>query len=730
MARRNDDDEPSAADKHRARMRERSRKIHAEGAELGELPAPLDPERRKRTSQSLLEDLVTYYPNSTGKNPFSSAHKKVIQRIEYSVYEGQDVWNMVFRGFAKTTITVNAASWALRNGHRKFIPLLAANKTFAKNLLKMLKTQLETNELLLEDYPEVCIPIRALAGKTNRCAHQTHDGEPTLIMWSSDEIMLPSIEGSAASGGIALAAGITGALNGMVRTLKDGRNVRPDWWLADDLQTRGTARSPTQIANRVDAIQHSVMMLGGHNDSIGGCINGTLFKPDDLMQQMSNQDLFPSFSGEVVPMVVQWPHLHEDFWLNEYARILKAFDAKIPGDRKRAADEATSLYRSRRKEADEGAIVTWEHCYRPKKGEISALQHAYNILILQGDEVFATECQQQVYLAAGETEQLCLTDVTKKLNGHKRLVVPDKCIRIVCQIDVQENSLWYQLLAVTDAFGGHTIDYGAWPEQGSTDVSKHNLRKTIAQKYKQYKDPITRVRAALGDLCKFLEERKYTTTDDREIPIHVIGVDVADGTFAEAIRGWCCDKENPYRAKLQPTMGIGITPEKTPVSELKKFKNEIDRGLNWYRLKDAKFKGGSIMFIDVNWWKSFVAARWRAASEFNKDDPNRHPDEGGAYYLYGRDPFAHTTFANHHLAELCDAARESKITGRKCDVWVIKNKSLPNEYLDTDTACAAHASRSGGIELRGAGLAQTSNRKRKKRTAAETRRALEEHNAS
>jgi Phage terminase large subunit (GpA) len=715
-----DDDGRSQAEKHRERMKQQSRRNYADASDIGPIPEVVNPERRERCRLSLYEDLVTYYPNSTGLKPFSSAHRKVIDRMQWSVLEGQDVWNCVFRGFAKTSIAIGTASWALRNGHRKFIPMLAANKKFAVNLLRMLKSGLQTNEFLLEDFPEVCYPIRALEGKNQRCASQTSEGKPTLIVWSNDEIMLPTIEGSKASGGICLASGIMGALNGLVRTLNDGRNVRPDWWLADDLQTRATARSATQIENRLDALQHSVMMLGGHQETIGGCVNGTLFKPDDVMQQLANPELFPSFSGEIVPMVIQWPDAHETFWLDEYAKVLRAFDPKKPNDRKRAFQEASSLYASRRAEADAGAEVTWEHCYKEKHGELSALQHAYNILILQGDEVFATECQQNVYLDAGETEQLCLTDINLKLSGYKRGYVPPECVKLTAFVDVQESSLWWGVIAWTDAFGGFVIDYGAWPDQGTTDVHRNNVRKSIAQKYRNLGSKQARLRAAIADLSDELLSRQWSGDDGRTLEIVVMGIDVGDGDAAKPLRSWAIDKENKWRSRIQPCMGIAVRPQDEPINERKKGKTEVARGLNWYCLRDPEFKGGTIQYTNVNWWKSFVAARWRSASPRSKNDPGWRPNDGGSLYLWGTDPQVHTTFATMFLAERCERiTNESK--GRSCDVWTIKNKSLPNEFLDILVGAAALASRQGGIELRDAGLSTALTKKRKKLTAAELR---------
>ena len=166
----------AAQERHRQKAKERSRAVYADSSEIGPIPAVKDPKKKERWKWNLELFLVEAFPESTGLKPFSDAHKKVIARMQASILEGNDVWNCVFRGFAKTSIAIGAAIWALMFGHRKFIPLIAANKKFAVNLLRMVKNAIETNEILFEQFPEVCFPVRAMRGRTQRCNTQTSEG--------------------------------------------------------------------------------------------------------------------------------------------------------------------------------------------------------------------------------------------------------------------------------------------------------------------------------------------------------------------------------------------------------------------------------------------------------------------------------------------------------------------------------------------------------------------------
>ena len=114
---------------------------------------------------------------------------------------------------------------------------IGATESAALELLDSLKTELEVNERLAEDFPEVCYPVAQLEGIANRCAGQLYKGERTRITWTSNEIVLPTVEGSRASGIIVRVAGITGRIRGMKFKRSDGRSVRPSLVIIDDPQT-------------------------------------------------------------------------------------------------------------------------------------------------------------------------------------------------------------------------------------------------------------------------------------------------------------------------------------------------------------------------------------------------------------------------------------------------------------------------------------------------------------
>lgn len=146
---------------------ERGRRRLSRGADIGEIPPVVDPARRESCRLDLERFLTTYFPFSTGLSPFSDDHRRVIKRIQDCIIGGGRFTNAVYRGFAKSTISENALLWAILYGHRRFGGIFAAESDLAAKAINSIRTELSDNDLLFDDFPEVCHPVRALEGKPN-----------------------------------------------------------------------------------------------------------------------------------------------------------------------------------------------------------------------------------------------------------------------------------------------------------------------------------------------------------------------------------------------------------------------------------------------------------------------------------------------------------------------------------------------------------------------------------
>lgn len=126
---------------------------------------------------------------------------KVIDKIERAVVEGGLFALAMARGSGKSSIAEVACIWAVLYGHREFVCLIGSDEGHACDMLDSIKSELDSNDQLLADFPEVCFPIQALDGIANRANGQLYQGKRTQIGWTAKEIVLPTIESSRASGG-------------------------------------------------------------------------------------------------------------------------------------------------------------------------------------------------------------------------------------------------------------------------------------------------------------------------------------------------------------------------------------------------------------------------------------------------------------------------------------------------------------------------------------------------
>ena len=180
------------------RARQRSILLSQSGRDIGDLPEVADADRKANASTDFRMFCDVYFPQ-TFHLPWSDDHLKVIAKIERAVLEGGLFAMAMPRGSGKTSLCETACLWAMLYGHREFVCLIGSDEDHAAGMLDSIKAELENNDLLADDFPEVCHPIRSLDGITQRAAGQLYQGTQTHIGWTAKEIVLPSIEGSSAS---------------------------------------------------------------------------------------------------------------------------------------------------------------------------------------------------------------------------------------------------------------------------------------------------------------------------------------------------------------------------------------------------------------------------------------------------------------------------------------------------------------------------------------------------
>ena len=191
---------------------------------------------------------------------------------------------------------------------------------------------------------------------------------------------------SSASGAIIKVAGITGRIRGMKHKRADGKTVRPSLVLLDDPQTDESARSPSQCATREQILAGAILGLAGPGRKIAGLMTLTVVRPDDMADRILDREKHPQWQGERTKMVYAFPapgSPAEKLW-QEYARL------RAEGQRSdRGVGDACEFYRANQIDMDAGTIVAWPQRHNPD--ELSAIQHAMNLKLDQGEAAFFAE---------------------------------------------------------------------------------------------------------------------------------------------------------------------------------------------------------------------------------------------------------------------------------------------------------------------------------------------------
>lgn len=170
--------------------------------------------------------------------------------------------------------------------------------------------------------------------------------------------------------------GLTGAIRGKTRSTKTGEQLRPDFIIIDDPQTRESAESEAQCKQRERIITGDILGLAGPTRRIAAVMPCTVIRDGDLASRFLDRKNYPEWQGRLTPMVVEWPEAQETLWV-EYANIRQEHGAAA----------ATSYYRRNRRAMDKGAVLSWKQ--RIEKGDLSAVQTMQNILLRTREQFWA-----------------------------------------------------------------------------------------------------------------------------------------------------------------------------------------------------------------------------------------------------------------------------------------------------------------------------------------------------
>jgi len=648
---------------HKERAAARQAQLSESGRDIGNLPPVGNPGRKEDSRASFRAFCENYFP-ATFALSWSPDHLEIMQAVESAVVRGELLAFAMPRGSGKTSLVEIAALWAILFGYRDFVAIIGADESHASTMLDSIKVECETNERLLEDFPEAVFPIVALEKIHQRAKGQLFQGKPTHIAWTADEVQFPAIPGSPAAGGIIRVAGITGRIRGMsAKRAADGKKSRPSLVLIDDPQTDESSKSPSQVATREAVLKGAILGLAGPGKKISGLCTVTVIHRDDLADRLLDRQQHPAWQGRRMRLVYDWPQA-ENLWA-QYAELRREGQRQGTG-----VEEATAFYATHRTAMDAGARVAWEA--RHNEDELSALQHAWNLRIDRGEQAFASEFQNEPLIDESDSGRLDKRGLATRAVPLARGVVPNGHEKLTAFVDVQERLLFYAVCSWNESFGGHLVAYGTYPEQGSSFFEAKSAKRTLAMQARGtgFEGAL---HAGLDALTIELLAREWKREDGTALRIGQLLIDANWGQSTQTVRTFV--RRSNFSALLLPSHGRGVGASGQPIAEKKGSRG--DRlGLNW-RIGQISEGQRSVVF-DSNYWKTFVAARLRLAL----GDPESiafHAAPGGHDLLF------------EHLTSEYPVRVEAR--ARVVDEW--KSSGRENHWFDCLVGCAVGASIQG-----------------------------------
>lgn len=614
------------------------------------------------------------FQNSTGIKPLSEVQKDSVRHSQIIIQNGGRIVKAEPRGFGKTSRSTNEGLLGVLQGDIPYLLIICSTTEKAQEIITSILTEILENELIERMYPNVIACFKHIENNPRKMFFQTYKGELTHIYFNKGLIRFPILPGSPCSGAI-INIRPKKNVRGIYFTHKSGpfagKRQRPSHVIFDDVQTDEEAENPLTAAKIVRTIKKSILRSGSHSKRLSYIMACTPISPGDV----SHHFLLNEPVQHVIYKMLISRSTNEDMWLGEYARRLLSFDKQIPGSQTKAALYALDYYVENREKMDDGAIAAWEWCYEYEdepQTEISAIQHAYNIMILEGKEVFESECQCNVIATVADPDITYCTmdDILSKTNHLQRRQLSVKDRFIVSHIDVGVEYLTYVTMSSSPVFEGNIIDYGSHPNI-TGKISKGRVVQTLAALYKDTPLPEDRIFRGIQDLIVKLATQEYEREDKSRLVHNLILVDCKYQTnyVYKAIRS------SPYRNIVTPMEGQGIRAKDKSIQE----RNYSDAATKYHNCVLYPTPDRTLMRLttDINYFKTEIHIGFKRAI-----------GEQGSISLFAPDSDDHhLTFAEQIISEVPTWDIDA-YTGRKKLMWNLVH-GIDNEFLDNTVGCLA-----------------------------------------
>lgn len=463
-----------------ARLVQASRKLARMVATVHPTAAQL--KRREKLEQSFQKWSEHYLPE-VFFDKSGEVHEQAFSKCQYILEHGGRQAESMPRGSGKSAIGKAACIYAPLRGIRKFVVPIGSSIDNSIAYHDFLTQNLQDNALIAEDYPEVCGFFKDLSGSSHKARFQLfkdgkNAGQPTGIQMRPKLIVFPNVlkpDGTPypSAQSVIMIRSIDGRVRGMSYTLQDGREIRPDFTIPDDIQDEDTAASDVLSAKMESKMTGAVLNLAGHRTKIACYFPCTIQRKGDVSSRFIDRKLHPDFQGTNTPLFISWPEDYEKrngLWI-EYESIWR--DDLTETKKTKALND---FYRKNRKPMDAGAKVSWEH--RIRHGEISAIQTGMHLLFENGENFFA-EFQGEPVVHGVDVYNISPDVVAKRVTDRKPYEKPDWAELVVTGTDINPSRA---LSSVTIAFRSDRTAAIMW--YGKYDMTDKPVTKEMSDTQK------------------------------------------------------------------------------------------------------------------------------------------------------------------------------------------------------------------------------------------------------
>ncbi len=651
----------------RSRDRDRKAKQRASERDL-KIPCPKDPIRRRDALQDGELFLTTYFPEVFFE-PFTADRRDMHDSIVRAAMYGGDQAIAGTRGEGKTKLAIYTALYLTLTGLAVFPIVIGKNQRKSESELRTVREKLQQSELLLEDFPELCHPFKAVGGWSSRARMQTVAGEFSRLELAADHLIYPTIGRHqlpddwpeyiepVSRGQILASIGIDGGIRGT-----NYRDIRPDIAIIDDIEDREAAESDAVIEKNEDIIEKDIAGLASSAKRVARVFLCTIQNRKCIAFKFTDPKKKPSWKGKRYRKMIKRPDRMD--LVQEY--VTKRIERS---DNDPDAREAFRFWRDNQAEIERDCIISNPSSFDGtihedgEPLELSAIQSYFNKVADWGEEAVATEIDNDPPEEVGpQGSGLTWQMVAGRLSGLERGQLPANASCVTAAIDLGKYLCHWVVIAWWKGAGGCVIDYGR-AEVAGTDKNMDN-QTSEPQIYKtllNWRDEIL--------------NKQYVDAAGSHRKVDAVFVD--SGTFTDAAYQFVRDVGG---TPFYVSKGIGNYRDKTTETE------NIKPGNHFHAAYQAA-QGLWLYELDTDYWKQFVHERFLTPTFDDQNFLRR-----GALSLFNQPgDRKHTSFAQHIVAEeLVSEFKEGK------GVKTYWNKvSENNHWLDATYNAAAAASARG-----------------------------------